>query len=222
MPIPQPDRGPHYFSSDPSVPSEPGELSLVLPEGHLLEMRSDRGVFSRERIDPGTMVLLTEGPSPASSPPGGYGDAPVLVDVGCGYGPVALALAVRVPQAVVWAVDVNARARELCRANATANGLGDRVRVVAPEEVPPDLVVDEIWSNPPVRIGKEELRRLLSGWMGRLRPGGRAVLVVQKHLGADSLARWMEAMGWPTTRHAARRGYRVLVASVPETRGGAR
>jgi 16S rRNA G1207 methylase RsmC len=110
----------------------------------------------------------------------------------------------------VWAVDVNQRALDLCRANAEALGLAN-VTVTAPEAVPDDLVVDLVWSNPPIRIGKAALHALLVGWLERLsRPAGRAVLVVHKHLGADSLQRWLEAEGWPTARLGSRDGNRLL------------
>jgi 16S rRNA (guanine1207-N2)-methyltransferase len=131
------------------------------------------------------------------------------VDVGCGYGPIALTLASRSPEASVLAVDVNERARALCRANAGRAGLGN-VTVVSPDEVADDLVVDEIWSNPPIRIGKPALHALLDGWLARLVPGGRAVLVVQKHLGADSLAARLTSVGWSVERLASRRAFRIL------------
>jgi 16S rRNA (guanine1207-N2)-methyltransferase len=116
---------------------------------------------------------------------------------------------------VVWAVDVNDRARALCAANAEANGVGAQVRVVAPDDVPTDLVVDQVWSNPPIRVGKQQLHTLLSAWLDRLRPGGTAELVVQKHLGADSLVTWLQAEGWPTERLTSRAGYRVLHVTAP-------
>jgi 16S rRNA G1207 methylase RsmC len=136
----------------------------------------------------------------------------VLADVGCGYGPIAVTLALRGgPGTVVWAVDVNERARHLCAANAAANGVGHQVRVVAPADVPHDLVLDQLWSNPPIRIGKAPLHDLLGGWLDRLRPGrGEAALVVHRHLGADSLTRWMADEGWATERLATRAGYRIL------------
>ena len=204
MPSPQPDRPDHYFAADPGVPSSPSSVELVLPEGRLLTLATDRGVFSGDRVDEGTRALLVEGPPVAA---GG-----VLVDVGCGYGPIAVTLALRGgPGTTVWAVEVNDRARALCRANAEANGVGDQVRVVAPDEVPADLVADQVWSNPPIRIGKPALHELLTTWLGRLAPGtGIAALVVQKHLGADSLARWLVEQGWPTERLASRSGYRIL------------
>lgn len=206
MPSPQPDPAGHYFSPEPAVTSEPSTVELVLPEGRLVRLTTDRGVFSGDRIDPGTRFLLAEGPPVRGA---------VLADVGCGYGPIAVALALRGgPDVVVWAVDVNERARALCAANAAANGVAAQVRVVAPEDVPADLVVDQLWSNPPIRVGKAALHDLLTTWLGRLRPGsGTAELVVQKHLGSDSLAAWLNEAGWPTRRRASRAGYRILTVT---------
>ncbi len=173
----------------------------MLPDGRV-ELTTDAGVFSADRVDAGTKLLLLDGPPL----PEGATD---VVDLGCGYGPIALTLARRAPEATVWAVDVNDRARALCAENAVAAGL-DNVRVVPPEEVPPGLAVDALWSNPPIRVGKAALHDLLTGWLVRLRPGGEAALVVQKHLGADSLARWLTDAGWPTERTHSRQGYRLL------------
>lgn len=196
--------GDHYFSATPTVRSRPGRARLELREqDHALVLRTDRGVFASGGVDPGTRLLLDEGAPP---PPG----PATLVDVGCGYGPLALALALRAPEATVWAVDVNDRARELTAANAATLGVADRVRVVAPDDVPADLVVDGIWSNPPIRIGKAALHELLTGWLARLAPDGGAHLVVARNLGADSLARWLGEQGHDVTRRASRRGYRLL------------
>ncbi len=188
-----------------------------------MRLRTDRGVFSADRIDPGTKMLLTEGPPIAESvTDGDSGDrAPVvLADVGCGYGAIAVTLALRAgPAATVWAIDVNERARDLCQANAEANGVADQVRVVAPTEVPAGLTVDHVWSNPPIRVGKAALHELLTTWLDVLRPGtGTAALVVHKHLGSDSLARWLTAGGWPTERLTSRAGYRILTVG-PRTSG---
>ena len=211
MPSPQPDRPDHYFTADPGAASSPATVELILSEGRLLTLATDTGVFSGDRVDPGTRALLADGP-PVTE--GG-----VLVDVGCGYGPITVALALRGgPDATVWAVDVNERARDLCRANAEANGVGAQVRVVAPEEVPADLVVDQVWSNPPIRVGKAALHDLLRRWLDALRaPDGLAALVVHKHLGADSLERWLGAEGWPTARLASRAGYRILAVAAATT-----
>ena len=194
------DTAGHYFDADPAVPSRPSRVRLDLPD-RSLELATDRGVFSGDRVDPGTKYLLLEAEEP---PPSG-----TFVDLGCGYGPIACTLAARAPGATVWAVDVNARALELCRANVTSLGLAN-VRVATQDEVPADLVVDLLWSNPPIRVGKAALHDLLAGWLGRLSPDGRALLVVQKHLGADSLQQWLATSGWATRRLGSRTGYRLL------------
>jgi 16S rRNA G1207 methylase RsmC len=160
------------------------------------------GVFAQGRLDQGTAVLFraTEPPSEGSS----------FLDLGCGYGVVATALALARPDAAVWAVDVNRRALLLATENAVVAGVEDRVHAVEPDGVPDGLAFDEIWSNPPIRIGKEALHALLLRWLPRLRPGGRAVLVVGKNLGADSLQRWLGQHGWPASRIASAKGFRVL------------
>ena len=190
----------HYFDSSPAVRSEPRTVTLALPD-LTVDLRTDRGVFSADRIDPGTRLLLLEAP-----PPPGAGD---LLDLGCGYGPIACALAHRAPGATVWAVDVNARALELTARNAAHLGLGG-VHPVQPDAVPDSVRFAGIWSNPPVRVGKAALHRLLADWLPRLQPDGSAWLVVHRHLGADSLATWLGGEGWAVTRVASKRGYRIL------------
>jgi 16S rRNA (guanine1207-N2)-methyltransferase len=175
-------------------------VRLDLPDLSLV-LRTDRGVFSGGRIDPGTKYLLTEAPAP---PAGGH-----LADIGCGYGPIALTLAARSPGATVWAVDVNERALDLTRANAADASLTN-VRVATPDEVPDDVRFSAMWSNPPVRVGKAALHGLLDNWLGRLDDDGTALLVVQKNLGADSLHRWLEGQDWSVTRRGSRVGYRLL------------
>ncbi len=191
----------HYFSADVTTPSSPGEVDLVLPDGRWT-LRTDRGVFSATKIDAGTKLLLLDGPrdEPATGP---------ILDLGCGYGPIAIALAARNPDAPVWAVDVNPRARDLCATNAQAVGLNN-VTVAAPNDVPDDLRFDAIWSNPPIRIGKAPLRDLLARWLGRLSPEGQAHMVVQRNLGADTLQTWLVEQGWPTARRGSSGGYRLL------------
>jgi 16S rRNA (guanine1207-N2)-methyltransferase len=194
--------GSHYFDPSPSSRSHERDVHLRLPD-LTLELVTDSGVFSPDRVDPGTKLLLVEGPEPSSV------NGPLL-DLGCGYGPIALALARRCPDAEIWAVDVNERARELCRRNAERAGVGDRVRVHAPDEVDPTMRFGQIWSNPPIRIGKAQLHELLDTWLARLVPGGSAHLVVSKHLGADTLARWLSDQGYDVSRRRSRMGYRLL------------
>lgn len=196
-----------YFAGEPTVVSAPTVTRLDLAD-LTLSLTTDRGVFSAGHVDPGTKLLLMSVPPPPTG-------AVNLVDLGCGYGPVAVTMARRAPDATVWAVDVNRRALELCARNAADNGCPN-VRAVTPDEVPEDLQVDAIWSNPPIRIGKAALHELLDHWLGRLAPQARAWFVVQKHLGADSLARWLDETGWPTQRLVARQSFRVLEVTAGE------
>jgi 16S rRNA G1207 methylase RsmC len=187
----------------PAAESKPRTLRLHV--GDLaLELQADRGVFGSRGIDLGTLALLKEAPLPPTE-----GD---LLDLGCGYGPIAVVLARRSPGARVWAVDVNERAIQLARANAAAARTPNVVACL-PDEVPAEVRFAAIYSNPPVRVGKGPLHDLLERWLPRLAPGADAYLVVQRNLGADSLATWLAAGGWRVGRVKSKKGYRVLQVS---------
>ena len=196
----------HYFSADPAVAFKRVPVRATV-WGHDLDLTSGSGVFAQGRLDVGTAVLFRETDPPT--------EGSTYLDLGCGYGVIGLALARSRPTARVWGVDVNERAVLLANENATALGVDDRYTATTPAGVPDDLELDEIWSNPPIRIGKDALHELLLTWLPRLAPGGRAVMVVGKNLGADSLQRWLGEQGFPTTRLASAKGFRVL-----ETRRG--
>jgi 16S rRNA G1207 methylase RsmC len=191
----------HYFAADPDSIEKRQPVNAEV-WGHELRLQSSSGVFSTGRLDVGTAVLFRETSAPTR--PGNY------LDLGCGYGVIACALAAAVPGAVVWAVDVNERALRLCGDNAAALGLRGRVRPAPPDRVPDDLEFDEIWSNPPIRIGKAALHSLLLTWLSRLAADGRAVMVVGKNLGADSLQRWIIEQGFACERLGSAKGFRVL------------
>jgi 16S rRNA (guanine1207-N2)-methyltransferase len=196
----------HYFTRQPAAPHRPGSVHVVLPDLHL-ELETDSGMFSPGRLDPGTRLLLDTAPPPPQA-----GD---VLDLGCGYGPLSLVLAARSPGARVWAVDVNERALAACARNARRADLAN-VSCVTPDDplIPAGFAL--VVSNPPARIGKPALRALLETWLARLLPGAAAYLVVQRHLGSDSLQRWLQESGWHAERAAARASYRVLRVS----RGG--
>ena len=205
----RPDHPEHYFTADPSVPFTRTPVRAQV-WGRSLDLTSGAGVFAQGRLDTGTAVLFRETEPPVTGS--------TFLDLGCGYGVVAVALATALPDAEVWAVDVNQRALLLTRENAASLGVAARVHAVGPEGVPSDVGFDEIWSNPPIRIGKPALHALLLTWLPRLAPGGRAVLVVGKNLGADSLQRWLEEQGFGTRRLASAKGFRVLEVRSSEPR----
>jgi 16S rRNA G1207 methylase RsmC len=192
----------HYFDAEPAGPERRQRVTATV-WGHELSLLTAGGVFAAEGLDRGTAVLLRE-----SDPPTG---TPRVLDLGCGYGPIALSVALACPGATVDAVDVNERALALCRDNARAHGVLDRVRVLRPEDADPTVRYDLIWSNPPIRIGKAALHELLLTWLARLGPDGEARLVVAKNLGADTLQRWLTEQGYTVERAGSSKGFRVLV-----------
>ncbi|MFI8528133.1 class I SAM-dependent methyltransferase [Promicromonospora sukumoe] len=191
----------HYFTAQPASDDERRTRSVRLA-GRELEVEVASGVFSPGGLDKGTAVLLDHVPAPPAS---GH-----LLDLGCGWGPITISLALAAPEATVWAVDVNERALDLVRRNAEKLGL-DNVRAALPDDVPDDVRFAACWSNPPIRVGKDALHELLTRWLPRLEPDAAAWLVVQKNLGSDSLARWItETLGLPVERTTSSKGFRVL------------
>ncbi|MCK2028779.1 class I SAM-dependent methyltransferase [Microbacterium galbinum] len=193
----------HYFTAAPASPENLRTIRVTLA-GRELELTTAGGVFSPDRLDAGTSVLLANMPP---VPPGGN-----LLDLGSGWGPIALSMALAAPHAKVWAVDVNERALDLVRRNAASLGLTN-VNASLPEDVPADVTFRTIRSNPPIRVGKNVLHDLLEKWIPRLDERSDAWLVVQRNLGADSLQRWIGSTfhpGFTVYRTATSKGYRVL------------
>jgi 16S rRNA (guanine1207-N2)-methyltransferase len=197
----------HYFTAEPASAAERRQLRVSLA-GREVIVETAPGIFCPDRVDIGTAVLLREAPAP---PPIGN-----LLDIGSGWGPIALTLGLRSPEADIWAVDVNQRALGLARDNAKRLGVNS-FHAMTPDVVPTDVRFGAIWSNPPIRVGKTALHAMLLTWLPRLEAGGTAYLVVQKNLGADSLQRWLateleatEPGAFTVGRHATARGFRLL------------
>ncbi|MCZ0857001.1 methyltransferase [Actinomyces israelii] len=195
----------HYFTPSPTAAARERTRSFVI-RGHEHMVTTASGVFCPDRLDRGTRVLLDHVPDPPATG--------AFLDLGCGWGPIALALADAAPHARVLATDVNERALELTARNAAAAGHAG-VRVLEASALRAQLErdatrLDLIWSNPPVRIGKRALHALLASWLELLAPDGEAWLVVAKNLGADSLAASLAGEAYETVRTASSKGFRVL------------
>ncbi|MGH3423965.1 MAG: class I SAM-dependent methyltransferase [Nocardioidaceae bacterium] len=194
----------HYFTADPGGRDVRRRVEARIWDRDYT-FTTSRGVFSAGRLDKATEVLLR-----TCVPPTG---ARTVLDLGCGWGPIACAIAVECADTVVHAVDTNERALELVRVNAADLELAGRVVAMTPDEVADEVRYDEIWSNPPIRIGKAALHQMLLGWLPRLAEDGVARLVVGKNLGSDSLQRWLVEQGWRCERRTSVKGFRVLVVS---------
>lgn len=193
---------PHYFVSDPSLPEKRRRIGVEL-RGRHVDVVTAGGVFSPGDLDKGTAALLRAVPDPHGTD---------LLDIGCGWGPITIALAQAAPEARVTAVDVNERSLQLTAENARSLGLSG-VETALPQDVPDGRTFDTIWSNPPIRVGKDALHKILTTWLPRLNPGGTAWLVVQKNLGGDSLQRWLAqtlAADFRVERAATDKGFRII------------
>ncbi|MGO2658905.1 class I SAM-dependent methyltransferase [Mycetocola reblochoni] len=193
----------HYFSPEPGSDPTPRQITVSIA-GEPLTITTAGGVFSPGRLDTGTAVLLDSVPPPPQS-----GD---VLDLGAGWGPISYALARSAPDATIWSVDVNERALELITLNAAQHGFSG-INATTPSGVPEAVRFDAIWSNPPIRVGKQELHGMLRHWLPRLKPGCDAWLVVQKNLGSDSLLSWLSTEFDGThvsSRATTKKGYRVL------------
>ncbi|MEY3561550.1 MAG: hypothetical protein RL068_702 [Actinomycetota bacterium] len=192
----------HYFSANPQTDAVLREINFELA-GHVFTVTAAAGTFSASRLDPGTAILLSK-----------YAEFPTegnVLDLGCGWGPISLSIAKLSPLTTLWALDVNHRSLELAAENAQRLGLSN-IKPVTAIEIEPNMEFDAIWSNPPIRIGKQALHELLRTWLPRLASGGRAMLVVQKQLGADSLLSWIQD-SFPfltASRFSTDKGFRVL------------
>lgn len=192
----------HYFSNEPAGEFKQKTISVTLA-GREVSVLTSGSMFSPDHVDTGTKVLLE---SLELAPDDGN-----ILDIGCGWGPIALALAIARPEATIWAIDVNERALELTRKNAERLGLTN-VRTALPAAVPTEIEFNGIWSNPPIRVGKEVLHEILQTWLPRMVIGGDAYLVVQKHLGSDSLLKWLQdnMTSFESSRLETAKTFRVL------------
>lgn len=196
----------HYFSASPAGEFRTGEVEVELA-GKTVIVETSGGIFSPDHVDAGTEALLRCVDAPPAT-----GN---LLDIGCGWGPIALTLALESPEASVYAVDVNERALELTRRNAARVGASNVV-VSTPEAVDASLQFDVMWSNPPIRVGKVELHQIMHTWLPRLRAGGTAWLVVAKHLGADSFEKWLRTEfegSHEVERADTHKGFRVIAVT---------
>lgn len=196
----------HYFSATPASADERRTITVEL-NGQKYQVQTASGTFSPTGLDKGTAVLLEHVPAPRGT----------VLDIGCGWGPIAMTAALQNPDSKVYGVEVNERSIDLARLNAQALGL-ENLSISDADGIEDDLQFDTIWSNPPIRIGKDALHELLLKWLPRLAPGGEAWMVVQKNLGSDSLQKWLVGQlptGWSVTRETSSKGFRILKVTRP-------
>ena len=194
----------HYFQDDPTLASKERRLSLDI-DGKHLEFLSDNGVFSKDKIDEGTIIFLKVlVPLRLSGK---------ILDLGCGYGPIGLTIAITSPDARVDLADINPRAVALCDKNARILGLSQRVTCLQSDiyekiEGPYDSIV----VNPPIRAGKIVTYAMYEGAKQNLIDGGSLFIVIRKAQGAESAARYIESIFGNVTLLERHKGYHIYQA----------
>ena len=174
----------HYFTAAPQSEHKPSSFSTEY-RGRALTYQTDSGVFSRTELDRGTEVLLDALPDEIS------GD---VLDMGCGYGALGVAMAAVNPNARLVMTDVNERAAGLARDNARANGVqaetlvGDGYAAVA------GRTFDWIFTNPPIRAGKQVIYKMFADGAASLNEGGVMILVIRKQQGAPSAITYLKTL----------------------------
>ncbi|WP_161878092.1 class I SAM-dependent methyltransferase [Alkalibacterium sp. MB6] len=193
----------HYYTAKPNTKSNPMTWEATL-DHRLFQFMTDSGVFSKGSVDYGSRLLietvdLTDFPS---------GD---LLDVGCGYGPMGMALAAKDESRVVDMVDVNLRALELAKQNVKINRVKNcRIYQSNIYESVEKTDFVGIFSNPPIRAGKEVVHEILEKACNHLIIGGRLTIVIQKKQGAPSAKKKMEAVFGNAERLVQDKGYWIL------------
>ncbi len=176
----------HYFDLDPSLASKERTVEFMI-DGRVITLQSDNGVFSKDKIDEGTFAFLKViVPLRLSGK---------ILDIGCGYGPIGLTIALTSPEARVDLADVNTRALALCEKNAKLLGLSQRVTVLQ-SDVYKNIegTYDSIVVNPPIRAGKVVTYAMYEGAFTHLIDGGSLFLVIRKNQGAPSASKYIESI----------------------------
>ncbi len=194
----------HYFSERPKTTSKTKRIHAVLRGQHLV-FETDRSVFAKDYIDMGTKRLIEKAKVPEEG---------TVLDWGCGYGAIGIALAAAYPRLQVWMVDINERAVTLARRNLKLNRIKNAVVLKSDSfaALPNDLRFDAILTNPPIHAGKQVLVQLIEGAYQWLKEGGSFWFVARTKHGAKTLQRIAEEVFGNAQCVDIHGGYRVITA----------
>ena len=174
----------HYYTSAPTSAHKTAWVDMTY-RGHALRFETDSGVFSRTELDRGTEVLLD------SLPENVHG---AVLDMGCGWGVIGVAVGKTWPQTQITMADINQRACELSRKNAQANGVQAEVWESDGYEKVLGHTYDLILQNPPIRAGKAVIYQMFAHAAQCLKEQGELWLVIRKQQGAPSAITYLKTL----------------------------
>lgn len=196
----------HYFSKSPEVKSAKKSFAFDFLDKRYI-FNTDKGVFAGSYLDKGTQILLAES-VPWLQKRIKTGSKVNIVDLGCGYGPIATILQSNFEESNFFGIEINERAIALAKENFKQNRLNIKCYESLDEYVEENETVDFIISNPPVKIGKKLLYELMLSWLNKVEIG--ALIVMQKHLGSDSFIEWCNQQGFNAKKIASKKGFRII------------
>ncbi len=193
----------HYYSQNPTAAHKYKTLQITL-RGKDYTFLTDAGVFSKDRVDRGTRLLIQHMEI-------AKGDT--VLDLGCGYGPLGIVAANLAYEGRIYLVDVNERAVELSKENLSLNGIHNaEVLQSNGFSAIDNMRFDVIISNPPIRAGKATVYQLMEDSLAHLKEGGRLYVVARTKQGARSLAKEIERLFGNVQEVGKGGGYRVMCA----------
>lgn len=195
----------HYYSNKPQTESKPRQWKFTLL-GSVFTFETDAGVFSKSEVDFGSRVLIDTFELPEVEG--------VLLDVGCGYGPIGLSIAKANPEREVHMMDINTRAVALAQKNAQVNGV-QNVRIFESDgldSVESGTKAAAVLTNPPIRAGKETVFKIYDGAYDVLVEGGELWSVIQKKQGAPSSVSHLEEKFSEVEVVEKKKGYWIIRA----------
>ena len=190
----------HYYKYDPTLKDDIHNFEYTFKK-NTLKFTSNSGVFSKERVDFGTNVLLN------SLPP--LENASKVLNLGCGVGIIGICIKKAYENANVDMVDINERCIELSKLNASLNKIDANIYLSDMYEKV-EGTFDLIISNPPIRAGKQKVFEVIYGAKSHLENGGKVICVINKKQGADSLFKHMEEVFENAAVINKEKGYMII------------
>ena len=194
----------HYYSENPVTAHDEREV-IYQTLGLRFTCLTDAGVFSRDGLDMGTRILLEALPELHGR----------ILDLGCGWGPVGVALGKKYSDAQLVLTDVNSRAAELAARNLAANGVTNAAVVQGDGFAAVEGDFDAIVLNPPIRTGKTVIYAMFAEAAAHLKPDGALFIVIRKQQGAESAQKYLRSIYGDVERIAREKGYWVLRCAHP-------
>ena len=194
----------HYYSENPNIAHDEKQVIYEVM-GNEFRCITDAGVFSRDGLDMGTRIMLEAMPEMRGR----------VLDLGCGWGPVGLAVGKKYPDTEIVMTDINLRAVETAEKNLKANGVKNAKAIQGDGYENVECKFDFILLNPPIRTGKNVIYGMFSDARNYLSESGALYIVIRKQQGAESAEKYLNTIFDDVERISREKGYWVIRCAQP-------